>query len=69
MASYKDLTDKYLSIFSDFNLTEQAQPALDIPAFGCDVDDDCDGFCPECKEMIKCEAYNELKEEWDSFYM
>jgi len=29
----------------------------------------CDGFCPECVQIINCEAYEEMKDEWDGFYM
>jgi len=25
------------------------------------VDDGCDGFCPECEQKLKCEIYDELK--------
>lgn len=32
------------------------------------ADKGCDGFCPECALMLKCEAYNEIKEEWKWFY-
>lgn len=33
------------------------------------VCDDCDGFCPECKEIMKCVAYKEMKDAWEIFYM
>ncbi|MBI5408488.1 MAG: hypothetical protein HZA14_03890 [Nitrospirae bacterium] len=29
----------------------------------------CDGFCPDCGRMLNCEAYEELKEEWEGFYV
>lgn len=29
----------------------------------------CDGFCPECGQMFNCEAYEEIKDEWDGFYI
>lgn len=33
------------------------------------VDDGCDGFCPECRQMTTCKVYEkELKAEWESFY-
>ena len=32
------------------------------------VDDGCDGFCPECEQMLKCEAYKEIKDDWEWFY-
>jgi hypothetical protein len=24
------------------------------------VDDGCDGFCPECEQMLRCEAHKEI---------
>lgn len=70
MASYQDFSGKYTGIFSEFSLCPQ-QPlrSAAMPFSGCYDDDDCNGFCPECSEIIRCEAYEELKEEWDSFYM
>ncbi len=32
------------------------------------VDDGCDGFCPECEKMLKCEIYKEIKDDWERFY-
>ena len=32
------------------------------------VEDGCDGFCPECEQMLECEAYKEIKVEWEGFY-
>ena len=29
------------------------------------VDDGCDGYCPECPNQRTCEAYPELKAEWE----
>jgi hypothetical protein len=28
----------------------------------------CDFFCPECRNIKKCEAYAEVEESWESFY-
>ena len=28
----------------------------------------CDGFCPDCGQILNCEAYKEVKGEWDGFY-
>ncbi len=33
------------------------------------IEDTCDGFCPDCKEMPRCEFYKELKDEWEGFYL
>jgi len=32
------------------------------------VIDGCDGFCPECKLITKCDTYEEMKEGWRLFY-
>jgi hypothetical protein len=32
------------------------------------VKDGCDGFCPECEQMLKCEVYKEIKDEWEWIY-
>ncbi len=50
-----DITDEYLEVFEEFD-------------FGF-VDYGCNFFCPECRNMMKCEAFSEVHEEWDSFYM
>ena len=30
--------------------------------------DECNFFCPECRNMLKCSAYSEFRDEWESFY-
>ena len=50
---------------------KQADPFLDIFAefdFG-SVDDGCNFFCPECRQIQDCKAYKEIQEVWRSFYM
>jgi hypothetical protein len=32
------------------------------------VDDNHDGFCPECEQMLKCKVYKEIKDEWEKVY-
>ncbi len=32
------------------------------------VEDGCEGFCPECEQMLRCEVYQEIKESWKGFY-
>ena len=32
------------------------------------VEDGCDGFCPECEQMMKCKVYKEIKDEWKWIY-
>ncbi len=48
-------TDPFLDVFSEFD-------------FGC-VEEGCNFFCPECKQIHDCKAYKEIKEVWRSFYM
>ncbi len=72
MASLKDFAGRYLDILNDFFQFQQSHDhAIDASLFGCDDDDDCDcdGFCPDCEQIIVCEAYKEIESEWDSFYM
>lgn len=33
------------------------------------VDYGCNFFCPECRNMLKCDAYKEVGKSWESFYM
>lgn len=47
--------DPFLDIFSEFD-------------FGC-VEEGCNFFCPECREIQSCQAYQEIQEVWRSFYM
>jgi hypothetical protein len=62
MAYYRDPdgkfgpeNDLFLDIFLEFD-------------FIC-MYDGCNYFCPECRNMLKCEAYQETKEAWETFYM
>lgn len=62
MAYYRHLegiygpdTEEYLEIFQEYD-------------FSCD-DIGCDFFCPECRYMLNCETYREVKESWESFYI
>ena len=50
-----DNTQEYLDIFSEYDFER--------------ADDCCDFFCPDCKKMPECVAYEEIKGGWDSFYM
>ena len=47
--------DRFIDIFGEFNFTH--------------IDSECNFFCPECREMLKCQAYKEIKCVWESFYM
>lgn len=51
---YKE-AESLTEIFSEFDFEESA--------------DDCDFFCPECRNMLNCVTYKEIKTEWDSIYM
>ncbi len=61
MAYYRDLfrgsdlePDRFKDVFAEFDFT-------------C-IDEECNFFCPECRNMLKCSAYIEFKDEWESFY-
>ena len=47
--------EKYQDVFAEFD-------------FGY-ADDGCDFFCPECRNIMKCEAFKEVREAWELFYM
>lgn len=52
---YHDDPEQYHKIFTELGFTY--------------AEDGCDGFCPECEQMLKCEVYNkELKKEWEWIY-
>lgn len=62
MAYYKDRSgktdpqhDQFNEIFEEFDFT-------------C-FDDDCDFFCPECRNILSCSVYVEFKDEWEMFYV
>jgi hypothetical protein len=61
MAYYRDTSGKidleaeqFIEIFGEFNFT--------CP------DDECNFFCPECRNMLNCATYSEFGQEWESFY-
>ena len=62
MAYYRDSegkfgpdSEQYVEIFSEYD-------------FDCSIDG-CDFFCPECRDITKCRTYEEIKDEWETFYM
>lgn len=65
MAYYRDLAggfgneligpEEYLDVFGEFD-------------FIC-IDEECTFFCPECRNMLQCETYREVKEAWETLYM
>jgi len=61
MAYYRDISgkfdmesDQFIEIFGEFNFTYS--------------DDECNFFCPECRNMLSCATYIEFSQEWESFY-
>jgi hypothetical protein len=59
MAYYRNVSaesdqDQYDVIFQEFD-------------FAC-MDSECDYFCPECRNMLNCAVYDDVKQGWDSFY-
>ncbi len=62
MAYYRDSESKfgpdseqYVEIFSEYDFDSSI--------------DGCDFFCPECRDITKCRTYEEIKDEWETFYM
>ena len=51
---YYNDPDQYHKIFTELGFTY--------------VDDGCDGFCPDCEQKMTCEAYEELKDEWEELF-
>lgn len=63
-ASFRDRVEKFEKYYND---PEQFNKIFTELGFRY-VEDDCYGFCPECEQMLKGEAYQEIKESWDGFY-
>ncbi|HDH05564.1 MAG TPA: hypothetical protein ENH01_07620 [Nitrospirae bacterium] len=65
MAYYKDLAgkfrqisqdpDKFLDVFAEFDFVRD--------------EGECNFFCPECRNMLKCGDYNEFEDDWEWFYI
>lgn len=60
-ASFKDRVKKFDEYFND---PEQFNKIFTELGF-IYVNDGCDGFCPECKQMKTCEVYKEIKDGWE----
>lgn len=63
-AYFRDVGEKFEQYFSD---PEQYHKIFSELGFTY-VDDGCDGFWPECEQMLKCEVYEEIKDEWEWIY-
>ncbi|RJQ16660.1 MAG: hypothetical protein C4560_09310 [Nitrospiraceae bacterium] len=57
----RDIIDNYFNSARQFY---KVYPAPDSE----NLEDNCDGFCPECAHMVHCEAYEEIKDGWETFY-
>ena len=64
MAYFNDTFKKFEEYFNGFEGLYEFCAECDFPC----NEDTCDGFCPECGQMLKCEAYKEIKEDWEWFY-
>ncbi len=51
---YHDDLEEFHEVFTELGFTS--------------IDDGCDGFCPECKQITTCAVYRETKEDWDRIY-
>lgn len=56
-ASFRDRVEKFEKYYND---PEQFNKIFTELGFTY-IEDGCDGFCPECEQMLKCEAYKEIK--------
>lgn len=63
-AQFKDKVEKFEQYFND---PEQFNKIFTELGFTY-VEDSCEGFCPECEQMLKCEVYKEIKDEWEWIY-
>jgi hypothetical protein len=61
---FRDRVEKFEQYFGDADQHHKIFTELGFAY----VDDGCDGFCPECERMLKCEVYPELREGWERFY-
>ncbi len=61
MAYFRDIIKKIEENFEEF---DEFCAESDFPC----IEDTCDGFCPECEQMLKCETYKEIEGEWEWFY-
>ncbi len=61
---FRDTVEKFEKYYDD---PEQHHKIFEELGFTL-VEDGCDGFCPECEQMLKCEVYNENKKDWDGMY-
>jgi hypothetical protein len=60
-ASFKNRVEKFEKYFHDPEQFHKIFTELGVVY----VEDGCDGFCPECEQMMKCEVYKEIKDEWE----
>lgn len=64
-AYFRDTVEKFDQYFNDPKQIHKIFTELGFTY----VDDGCDGFCPDCERMLKCEVYKEIKDEWEGFYV
>ncbi len=63
-AQFRDTVEEFDQYFND---PEQFNKIFTELGFTY-VEDCCDGFCPECEQMMKCEVYKEIKDGWEWIY-
>lgn len=63
-AHFRDRIEKFERYSNDRELLHRI---FNGHGFSC-ADDGCDGFCPECRRMLKCKVYEEIKSEWEWIY-
>ena len=63
-ASFRKRVEKFEQYFND---PEQFNKIFTELGFTY-VDDRYDSFCSECEQILKCEVYKEIKDEWEWIY-
>lgn len=52
--TYGQANDRFEDLFAEFDFVY--------------FSNDCNLFCPDCRNMLKCAAYQEFRDEWELFY-
>ncbi len=61
---FRDTVEKFDKYFNDPEQFHEISTELGFTY----VNNGCDGCCPECGQMMRCEVYNEMKDEWEWIY-
>ncbi|GBE31131.1 hypothetical protein BMS3Bbin05_00028 [bacterium BMS3Bbin05] len=63
------LREYYRKIVEDFDNNRDEHNKVLFSEYGFSyTEDSCDGFCPECPNVLNCETYEKIKDGWRLFY-